>query len=68
MAQPGCCPTLAVFALQDLRHGTIEVTYDASDDDCECECELDFFYTLSDAQPGTFTLTANGDSASVTVE
>jgi hypothetical protein len=68
MAQPGCCPTLTVFALQDQRHGTIDVTYEVSDDDCECECELDFFYTLSDAQPGSFTLMANGDSASVTVE
>jgi hypothetical protein len=68
MAQPGCCPTLAVWAIQDLRHGTIDVTYDVSADDCECECELDFFYTLSDAQPGGFTLQAGGDSASVTVE
>ncbi|MFH1469996.1 MAG: hypothetical protein ABIO70_36765 [Pseudomonadota bacterium] len=66
--QTGCCPTLTVFALQDLRHDSIDVTYEVSGDDCQCACQLDFRYTLADAQPGSFTLQAEGASAEVTVE
>jgi hypothetical protein len=68
MAQPGCCPTLTVTAVQDLRHSRIDVTYDISSDDCECHCQLDFTYGISGAQPGAFTLYAGEDSAAVTVE
>lgn len=66
--QDGCCPTLTVFALQDLRHDTIDVTYEVSGDDCQCVCDLDFRYTLADAWPGSFTLQAQGESVDVTVE
>lgn len=66
--EQGCCPELAVTALQDLRNDRIEVEYDLYDDMCDCICELDVLYTLSDLYAGTFDLTAAGDSLSVTVE
>ncbi len=64
----GCCPELAVSAMQDLRHDGIEVEYDLYDDMCDCICDLDIRYTLSDLYSGTFELTASGDSVTVTVE
>ncbi len=66
--QQGCCPELAVAAIQDLRHDRIEVSYDLYDDFCDCICDLDLHYTLSDLYSGTFDLEAAGDTQSVTVE
>jgi hypothetical protein len=66
--QQGCCPELAVSALQDLRNDRIEVSYDLYDDMCDCICDLDVLYTLGDLYAGTFTLEAHGDSSTVTVE
>jgi hypothetical protein len=65
--QWGCCPQLDVQAVQDLRHGTIEVVYDLYDDMCDCICELDVRYTLTELQSGAFTLQAEGATLKVEV-
>jgi hypothetical protein len=64
----GCCPELAISGIQNLRDDRIEVDYDLYDDVCDCICELDVRYTLTDLYSGSFELTANGDSITVTVD
>ena len=47
---------------------TVAVTYEETGDPCDCMCTYNFAYSLTGLTAGDWTITAAGDTATVTVE
>lgn len=63
-----CCVGFDVVADADAAAMTVAVTYEETGDPCDCMCAYDFAYSLTGLTPGDWTITAAGDTATVTVE
>lgn len=63
-----CCVGFDVSAEADSASSTVTVTYEETGDPCDCMCVYNLGYTLTDLTPGDWTITAGGDSTTVTVE
>lgn len=60
-----CCVQLAAAA--EAADGTIAVTYSESGEPCDCMCRYDVSYTLGNVPAGDWSISAEGDAASVSV-
>lgn len=63
-----CCVTLEPSASLDEEVATLSVEYDEEGELCDCMCAFDLGYKLVGVPGGAWTVTANQESALVTVD
>ena len=63
-----CCVGFDVSASADSATSTVTVTYEETGEPCDCLCTYNLAYTLTDLSAGDWTISAGGDSTTVTVE
>ena len=63
-----CCVTLEASARLLEERRSIEVTYDEDGEECDCICSFDLGYDIVGVPRGSWTVTANLESALVEVD